>query len=82
MFRRIDRSSILAKWIEHLSTFLAKRRGLPAVVGIVLVIVGFVMQLIDVYAMSQTLRLFAVIFQNVGILVGLIGLLLSEALGN
>lgn len=81
MFRRVDRSPFLARLIERLSTFLARRRGLPVVVGILLVIVSFVLQLFDVYAASQTLRLLAVVFQNVGILLALVGLLLAEPLG-
>ncbi|MBI5669859.1 MAG: hypothetical protein HZC41_17825 [Chloroflexi bacterium] len=81
MFRRIDRSPFLARWIERLSTFLARRRGLPVVIGILLVVVSFVLQVVDVYAVSQALRLLAVVFQNVGILLALIGLLLAEPLG-
>lgn len=81
MFKRIDRSPMLARWIERLSTFLARRRGLPVVAGIVLVIVSFVLQLLDIYAASQLLRLCAVVLQNVGILMALIGLLLAEPLG-
>ncbi len=81
MFRRIDRSALLARWIERLSTFLARRRGLPVVVGILLVIVSFGLQVLDIYAASQGLRLLAVVLQNIGILLALIGLLLAEPLG-
>lgn len=81
MFKRIDRSPLLARWIEHLSTFLARRRGLPVVAGILLVVISFVLQLLDVYAASQAVRLLAVIFQNIGILLALVGLLLAEPLG-
>lgn len=81
MFKRIDQSPALARLIERLSTFLARRRGLPVVIGILLVIVSFVLQVIDVYAVSPPLRLIAVILQNAGILMGLIGLLLAEPLG-
>jgi len=81
MFKRVDRSPLLARWIERLSTFLARRRGLPVVAGIVLVILSFVLQLLDVFAASQVLRLLSVILQNVGILLALIGLLLAEPLG-
>jgi hypothetical protein len=81
MFRRIDRSPLLARWIERLSTFLARRRGLPVVIGILLVVVSFVLQLLDIYAASQALRFLGVVLQNVGILMALIGLLLAEPLG-
>lgn len=81
MFRRIDRSPFLARWIERLSTFLARRRGLPVVIGITLVLLSFLVQLLDVYAASQMLRVFGIVFQHVGILFALIGLLLAEPLG-
>ena len=67
--------------IATLSEFMSKRRGLPVVVGILLVVVSFVIQLIDVYTASPALRLMSVITQNVGILTALIGLLLSDPLG-
>lgn len=81
MFKRIDESNWLAKRIANLSEFMAKRRGLPVVIGIGLVIVSFVLQLIDVYASSQLLHLISVVTLNVGILTALIGLLLAEPLG-
>jgi hypothetical protein len=81
MFRLVDRSSRLAKMIAGLSEFMAKRRGLPVVMGIALVIISLVIQIFDVYSGSPTLHLIGVIVQNVGILIALIGLLLSEPLG-
>lgn len=81
MFKRIDRSALLARWIERLSTFLAKRRGLPVIIGIVLVIVGFALQLLNSYIASQSLHVIGLIVHNVGILTALIGLLLAEPLG-
>ncbi len=81
MFKRIDQSPRLAQLIASLSEFMAKRRGLPVVIGIGLVVISFIIQLIDVYSVSPTLRLLGVITQNVGILTALIGLLLSDPLG-
>ena len=81
MFRRIDRSSTLSNFIENLSTLLARQRGLPVVLGIVLVIVSFVAQGINVGVESQTLELIGVITLHVGVLIALIGLLLAEPLG-
>jgi uncharacterized membrane protein HdeD (DUF308 family) len=81
MFRRIDESRWLAERIANLSEFVAKRRGLPVVVGISLVILGFVVQIINVYASSQLVELIGVILLNVGILSALIGLLLADPLG-
>jgi hypothetical protein len=81
MFKRVDESNWLANRIASLSEFMAKRRGLPVVIGIGLVIISFALQLIDVYVDSQLLHLISVITQNVGILTALIGLLLAEPLG-
>lgn len=81
MFKRIDESSWLANRIASLSEFMAKRRGLPVVIGIGLIIISFVLQLVDVYATSQTLHLIGVITLNLGILISLIGLLLADPLG-
>jgi hypothetical protein len=81
MFKRIDQSSFLARFIAFISEFLAKRRGLPVILGIVLVIVSLVLQLIDVYAESKMLQLLGILSQNLGIVIALIGLLLSEPLG-
>ncbi len=81
MFKRIDESNWLANCIARFSEFMAKRRGLPVVIGITLIIVSFVLQLIDVYATSQLLHLIGVITLNIGILMALIGLLLADPLG-
>ena len=81
MFKRIDESSWLASRIASFSEFMAKRRGLPVVIGITLVVISFVLQLIDVYSTSRILHLIGVITLNVGILIALIGLLLSDPLG-
>ncbi len=81
MFKRIDRSPGLAKIIVTLSEFMAKRRGLPVVVGIGIVIISFIIQIVDVYVDSQLLSLVGVITLYLGILTALIGLLLAEPLG-
>jgi hypothetical protein len=81
MFKRIDESRWLAERIASLSEFMAKRRGLPVIIGICLVIVSFVIQIINVYTNSQIADLAAVILLNVGILTALIGLLLADPLG-
>lgn len=81
MFKRIDESGWLANRIASLSEFMAKRRGLPVVIGIGLIIISFILQLVDVYATSQALHLVGVITLNLGILISLIGLLLADPLG-
>jgi len=81
MFRRIDESRLLSKFIESLSSLLAKQRGLPIVVGIALVVLSFVFQMIGVYAPSHTLEIIGIVVQHLGILIALVGLLLADPLG-
>jgi hypothetical protein len=81
MFRRVDQSPRLARFLEWLSEFMAKRRGLPVVIGIAIVIVSFVLQLIEVFVPSQALHVLAVITLYLGVLAALIGLLLGAPLG-
>lgn len=81
MLRRIDESQFLIKLLRVLSTFLAKQRGLPIVAGIVLVVIAFIVQLVNVSLDSLVLEYLYVVVHHVGILIALIGLLLSEPLG-
>ncbi len=81
MFKRIDRSERISQFIEWLSTILSRQRGLPAVIGITIFIMGFVVQVINVFMDSTFLELLGVIATNGGVLVALIGLLLSDPLG-
>jgi hypothetical protein len=81
MFKRLDRSPALARIIASVSEFMAKRRGLPVVIGIIIVILSFLVQLIDAFAPSRFLNILGIVMQNSGILIALIGLLLAEALG-
>lgn len=81
MLKKIDQSPTLSKLIEKAGLLLARQRGLPVVIGLSLVIIGFVFQIADIYTDSQLVELLGVVAQNVGILVALIGLLLADPLG-
>jgi hypothetical protein len=81
MFKRIDESHVLASLIARISDFIAKRRGLPVVVGIILVFISLILQLVDFSTGTSVVRLIAIITQSLGILIALIGLLLSDPLG-
>lgn len=81
MFKFIDQSSSLARLLVWFSEFMAKRRGLPVVIGIGLVIISLIIQVVSVNNGSKSLQLAGVIIQHVGILAALIGLLLAEPLG-
>ena len=81
MFRRIDQSRFLARLLERTSNLLARQRGLPIVLGIFLIIVGFIFQTIDVFSESQAFALMGVVTHNLGVLIALIGLVLANPLG-
>jgi vacuolar-type H+-ATPase subunit I/STV1 len=81
MWKIIDESRFLSRFLERLSNALSKQRGLPVIIGILLVIISLIVQSINVYANSQVLELIGVIVQHLGLLSALIGLLLAEALG-
>lgn len=81
MFRKIDESRYLIKYLQRLSGFLARNRGLPIIIGIVLIIAGFIIELINVQAASPTLNTLHIILQNVGLISALIGIILTEPIG-
>ena len=81
MFRKIDRSPTLSRFIRYLSDFLARQRGLPIVIGIVFIVIGLITQIVDIYVESQLLTLISVMVHSVGLLLALIGLLLADPLG-
>lgn len=81
MLKKIDSSQVLVRLLERLSTLLARRRGLPAVIGIVMIIVAFILELANVQASNQVIEVLQIVLRNGGILVALIGLLLAEPLG-
>ena len=82
MFKRLDQSPWLAQLIESLGNFLARQRGLPVVLGIVLVVVSLVVHLVNVFADSVVLEVIGIVVIHLGIISALVGLLLAEALGS
>lgn len=81
MFRFIDESSFLSRILDNLSSGTAQRRGLPILIGIVLFIVGFVIQLVNFFLEVPALELIAILLNGVGLITALIGILLSAPLG-
>jgi hypothetical protein len=63
--------------LDRLSEFLARRRGLPTMVAILLVLVNLILQFIPGLEWLARTNLFL----HVGVIVGLTGILLSAALG-
>lgn len=81
MFRKVDRSSALARMLEALSTNMARRRGLPIVTGALLIAVSFALDLVNLAAPSPWLDLAWSLTHHIGLLVALIGIVLVEPLG-
>jgi len=72
---------MLARFIERLSATMARQRGLPVVVGVLLVIISFVISLVNLAANSPALDLLWSITHHTGIILALVGFLLVEPLG-
>jgi hypothetical protein len=81
MFGRLDRSRRISSFIERLSGWLARRRGLPIVGGITLVTLSFVLQLVNGASPSPGLQTAATLTLYLGLLLALIGIVLVEPLG-
>jgi vacuolar-type H+-ATPase subunit I/STV1 len=81
MFKGIDRSPAISRLIENTSAGLAKKRGLPIIIGVFLVIVSFIVQLINLAFPSPTLDLIWTLTHHLGLVIALIGILLVEPLG-
>lgn len=63
-------------WLTRLSNFVSRYRGLPTLIAVGLVILNFVFQLIPMGWLTTSN-----LFLHLGIITGLIGILLAEALG-
>lgn len=63
-------------WLDRLSAFIARYKGLPTMLAVLLVLVNFVLQFFNLGWLSESNLLL-----HLGIIIGLIGLLLAEALG-
>jgi len=66
----------MSKLLDKLSDYLAHRKGLLPIIGIVLIIVNLVVQF--VFPMSPLA--FSNLFLHVGLIVAILGLMLSWAL--
>ncbi len=76
---KLERPMIL----DRLSEFLSQRRGLPTMIAIGLVIVNFVLRAIPGLEAMPVVGIVVGtdLFLHLGIVVGLLGILLSAALG-
>lgn len=63
--------------LDRLSEYLSRRRGLPTIIAIALVILNFVVQFIPGLAWLGNMN----ILLHLGVVIGFLGILLSAALG-
>lgn len=66
--------------LDRLSQLLAQVRGLPIILGVGLVILNFILQFIDIAIIRWLAN--TNLFLHLGVALGLLGMLLSEALGH
>ena len=63
-------------WLTKLSAFIARYKGLPIMIAVGLIALNFILQIVRLVWLSDSN-----LFLHLGIVVGLIGVLLAEALG-
>ncbi len=63
-------------WLTKLSAFIARYRGLPVFIAVGLIVLNFILRHFDLGWLTDTDFLL-----HVGVIIGLVGLLLAEALG-
>lgn len=81
MLKRVDESKFLIQLLERLSALIAKWRGVPIIVGVVMILVGFIIQLVNFGVNSIPLDIVQASLHNGGILLALIGILLRDPIG-
>jgi len=77
----LDRSHRFSTLLERLSNWLARRRGLPVVLGIALILISFICVLWNGASPSPGLSTAATLTLYLGLLLALIGIVLTDPLG-
>ena len=67
------------EWLKQTSEFLAPRKGLPVILGVAFVLLNFVLRLLPAWPGVAWLAQVD-LFLPLGILVGLLGVLVGDAL--
>ena len=63
-------------WLNKISAFISRYRGLPILVAVACVILNFVLQFMPLGWLSTSN-----LFLHIGVVLGLMGVLLAEAMG-
>jgi hypothetical protein len=67
---------MISKLLDSLSEYLAHRKGLLPIIGMVLIVINLIIQ----FAFPLSLLAFSNIFLHIGLLIAIFGLLLAWAL--
>ncbi|MGB7339225.1 MAG: hypothetical protein WBC91_10070 [Phototrophicaceae bacterium] len=78
---RSDETPSSVRILKNLSTWLADRRGLPIVIGIIFVAGGGTLEFLNIFFDNSYIAMVEVLFRNFGLLLALIGIALLEPLG-
>jgi hypothetical protein len=81
MKNRLDRSQTLVKLLNTVSSWLAKQRGLPIVIGVIFITGGGVLEFLNVAFQSPGVAMVEIVFRTFGLVTALVGILLLEPLG-
>lgn len=73
--------STAATALKNFSAWLANRRGLPIVIGIIFFAGGGTLEFFNIFFENSYIAMVEVIFRNFGLLLALIGIALLEPLG-
>jgi hypothetical protein len=63
-------------WLNRISSFFSRYKGLPTMIAVALIVLNFILQFFNLGWLSTSN-----LFLHLGIIVGLVGILLAEALG-
>ncbi len=69
----------MIEWLKKISDYLARNKGLPVVIGVGLVLLNFFFQLLPAWPVIGWLAEVN-FFLHLGIIVGLLGILIGDAL--
>lgn len=67
---------MISKWLDRMSEYLAHRKGLLPILGIILIVVNLAIQIV----LPMTPLALSNIFLHVGLIVAIFGLMLAWAL--
>ncbi len=67
---------MISKWLDRMSEYLAHRKGLLPITGIIFIVVNLIVQ----FVFPQSPLAFSNIFLHVGLIIAILGFMLSWAL--